>query len=658
MANSVGTPGKLVRKTKEVTVKKVTAVTATVPENKPKLPSTLDALQYLKTAKGKSDAEIFTVLDKALAECTKNDMVGMLEKVMLHIGDVSRLHNIFREVGIASDKGGAQERGIFRAIMRWWAAKLPVSFKENLPLFAEFTLYENLMYYQVTTDRLKGTVNKVEMLLPHQEAVWNYLAGQIRKGKDVNLIAKHLPKYETTKSRVAKKTAKALRGAISYEWTLPKGKAWVKINGETVDSKDGKVTLKTGDKITYPRAKQSATLTKQTTLNQWIEGFCKVMDWDTKSYKEFRKVQNTPEQIFSSRTVKNMPKSDFMALLDGLTAGQRFRVAKMVAYKDTTGNLQSKPKWGDLGAWYIEWEKSQEVVMTKMREAFAAGDVDAQKVLSKEVKVKATGKQTIDLLAELFKGNLNDMQINNTYQAMVEKMDLIANVFPIVDGSMSMQSKISGTSISYFDIVSAMCITFSTRNPEVSLRNTYGWFSNNFEICGNSNYKNTAPNPFVKNDAEFVKKVPMTQVLSETKTFTENLSAFKAANPRKVENTNMFASVEYFVKLVQNGTFNVEGLPQALLFLTDGENNTGKSPREAIKLANSIGWSPLIIYWGIQEIPYGLKNEKIDNCLWVSGFSEGTLSQILRGIKNGAIDPEAELWSIYTDKRYSLIGNN
>ena len=121
--------------------------------------------------------------------------------------------------------------------------------------------------------------------------------------------------------------------------------------------------------------------------------------------------------------------------------------------------------------------------------------------------------------------------------------------------------------------------------------------------------------------------------------------------------TNMFASIEYFVKLVQNGSINAEDLPVSLLYITDNENNSGKSPKEALELAYSIGWYPLLIFWGIKVLPDALITQckNLDNILFIGGFSESVLSQILRGIKHGTVNPEDELWSIFDDKRYSII---
>lgn len=626
--------------------------------NYPSLPKTLEVLQFLRTAKVANDAQIAKKLDEAYTECRKNSCVLVLERIMLHMGDVSRQHNLLTELGIQSATGGAQERKIFRSCMRWWEKNLPESFAKNLRVFTEFTLYENLMFYQNTTDRKTGKVLSTEILFPMPNTVHEFLASQIRAGKDLNLIAKHLPKISTGKSRTTKVKIKAQKDKTMFELKkikLPKVE-WLKINGELVT--DLNISVKAGDVITYPRRKQSVTLAKQEFVNEWIYAFCKVIDWSTDQYKAFRTTQSTPEQAFSSKKALTIAKSDFVKMLDTLTTGQRFRVAKMIAYKDAAGKLQPKPKWEKLGQYYIEWETAQEKVADKLREAAATGNVEAKKELMKEFKVKATGLQTIDILAELFKGGMSDGQINNTYQALVEKMDLIANIFPIIDGSSSMNDTINHKNIrfSYFDVVCAMCVAFSTRNPVEEFRNTYGWFSREFIIAGRSKFVDERPNQYLSK-AYYTKRVPDYAVLSPTKTFTENFKALKQANPGIVENTNMFASIEYFVELVKSGKCHVEDLPNALLYLTDNENNTGLSPKEAIRLANSIGWHPLLVFWGIKNLPQGFAEQikNVPNVLVTSGFTESALSQILRGIKSGSINPETELWSVYEDKRYSVL---
>lgn len=643
-------------KTTKAATKSKKATSADDVSNLPKLPVMLEVLQFLRTAKGSNDKSIHAMLDKAFVECKKNDTVLMLERIMLHIGDVSRQHNLLKEMNIKSPTGGAQERAIFRSCMRWWEKNLPESFAKNLHVFVEFTLYENLMYYQNRTDRKTGNVLGTEILLPAHKEVWSFLATQIRKGKDLNLIARHLPKYyaENSVNRTTKKTVHLKKGQTEFKYKIP-NKSWVKINGNYVEGPT--VTLKEGDVISYPRQKQSVSLERQKYINKWISGFCKVMGWSIDDYRKFRSTQSTPEQAFASKSISKISEVDFGKFLDRLTSGQRFRVAKMLAYKDGN-NLVAREKWGKLGSWYINWENNQEKIANELRKAAAEGDTEKTKTLMKDFKVKATGLQTIDMLAEILKGQLNNTQIDNTYQAMIEKMDLIANVFPIIDGSGSMSREIDngGHKITYRSVAYAMAIAFSTRNPVDKFRNTYGWFSDRFDICGRSAFKNTAPNKFV-DSKQFTKSVPEYQFISAEKSFTENLAAMKSADKEEYSCTNMFSNIEFFVGLVKEGMYSVEELPVALLYITDNERNAGRSPKEAVNLAASIGWHPLQIFWGISEMPQSAKAElkTVPNALFVGGFNESALSQILRGIKSGAINPETELWSIYNDERYSVL---
>ena len=633
--------------------------------NRPSLPKTLEMLQFMRTAKGRSDAEIHAMLSDADKECKKNDVDNMLERLMIHVGDVSRQHNILSELGVKSATGGAQERAVFRSILRWWSENKKRSFKKNIRNIVEFTVLENVMFYQVKTDRRKGTLISTEVLMPMREVVYDFLAAQIRSGKNLNLIARHLPKYATGKSRVTKKTIKARPGVESFNWTLPTGKSWVKLNGEPVSGE--KIEVRTGDVVSYPREKQSFTMERQKMVNDWVRGFCDVMGWDIEQYKEFRKLQDTAEQRMSDRTALNMSKAEFHDFLDGLTGGQRLRVARSVCSKDGE-TLTPRAKWGDLGEWYKEWESGQEVVAQQARDAFSEGDETARKKAVKNLKVKATGMQTADLLADTVSGKHTRQQVDNAYQSLVEKMDLVANVFPIIDGSASMNSQLGRSwyasadvdskykDLSAFMVAAALCVTFSTRNPVEEFRNTFGWFSNDFRIVGKSKYVNDAPNQYVSSSA-YKRRVNEFNILSEKSTFTENMEKLLSSNPGEVSSTNMFASIEYFVNLVRDGKMHVESLPQALLYITDGENNTGRPPKEALELAYSIGWNPLLIFWALQRMPDSLARsiKGVPNILMVSGFSESVLSQVLRGIKSGSIDPQDELWSLYESPRYAIV---
>ena len=342
-----------------------------------------------------------------------------------------------------------------------------------------------------------------------------------------------------------------------------------------------------------------------------------------------------------------------------MTASQRFRVAHMITEKDGMGHLKPKEKWEPIGLAYIKWESNQGKVAEAIRNE--TDEVKREK-LTKNLKVKATGMQTIDILASILEGRLTDEQVNNTYQALLEKMDLVGNVFTIIDGSASMNSSVANHwngadskygGISLFQVAAAMAIAFSTRNPNPEYRNQFGWFSNNFVICGNSKYKNTAPNPFVAGQ-RFVIREDGEPTLSEKYPFTKNFMRIRQSNPGIIGDTNIGSTIEYFVNLNKTIGMHVEDLPIALLFITDNEGNTGLSPTDFMKLANSIGWYPLVIFWGLRFNSMEQYNG-IPNCLFVGGFNEGVLSQVLRGIKSGTVIPESELWSINDDKRYSIL---
>lgn len=609
-------------------------MTDVVVQEKMKLSNTLDTLQFLRTAKGSSDEVIHNYLDKAFVETTENGVEEMLYRIMFHIGDISRKHNIFKEFEINSELGGAQERRIFRSCVRWMQKNTPNFLHRNLKLVVEYTSYETLMYYQVSTNRYSGSILGIEKLFIDNEYLFPFLKSEIKSGENLNLIARHLPKYSTGKQRTTKKVLRALRGKSEFMWTLPHNKSWVKINGVLVTGEKVKVT--NGDIAEYPRTKGKESLIRQSFLNLWIKDFCSYMGWTLDEYKEFKSKQNTAEQKMSSLIVKSMTEDQFHSFLDSLTAGQRKRVIKSL----------TNPKWGVLTQWYKEWEDEQTNLAEQIRKS---NSLSEKSELMKSFKIKTTGDQTIDLLAEMIGGKLNAQQVNNNYQSMIERMNIKHSVFPIIDGSGSMDLRFNhnGVTISNRDVAYAMAIAFTTLNPNPRFRNTYGWFSKDFKIYGKSEYGDTYISMFENTD----------KYLSHTKTFTQNFGVLQETSPREVANTNMFASVQYFVNLVKSGRCTVDELPETLLYITDNENNSGLSPKQAVVLANTIGWSPKLIFWGITSMTHDIKEQLkyTPNGLFIGGFNESCLSQILDGISKESINPEDELWSIYNDIRYSII---
>jgi hypothetical protein len=623
-----------------------------------RFPKTLIMLNALRQEKQASEQRVFDLLNHALLECSHLNELTLFKRVLLHIGDISRQHELLRKLGIKSPNGGSQERAVFRKILKWWSAAMPESFVENLNVFVNFTVYENIMYYELRSDRYKGTILNVENNLLSPQHVWKFLADKIAKKEDLTLIARHLPSFSTKSRRIAQKEIKDRRNSGKpFKWSFPENRDdsfWVKKNGEIQSLEDGFIMVSDGDILTYPRKKQSVTLQKEQTVNDWIIGFCGVMGWTISDYKRFRSIQNTPEQMFSSKSILDYTEEQVMSVFDTLSSGQRFRVHGMLLKKQGSIYVPNT-KWGKIANLYLKWEKQQENVAQEIRNAQSEGDEEAVKALSKNLKVKATGQQTVELMKQLFKG-ADTAMIDTTYTALVAKIQLEATVFPIIDGSGSMDCGFF-EGMSPRQIAYTLAITFSTLNPVEKFRNTYGWFSTNFHIVGPSKFKNLRPNSYVQS-SRYMKQVDTELRIDAKYPFSKNYSIMAGSDPEEVASTNLWAVVDYFTKLVEQGECNVEDLPNCLLFLTDTEYNTGSNTKEAMDKAYSIGWSPLVVMWCIGNISITRMNDfanNIPNLLFVNGYNEGVITQVLRQIRTGSINPDDELYALSNDIRYSVI---
>jgi len=631
-----------------------------------KIPKMFQVLGFFRLNNDPTQAKADAVLNAGYTEAVNFGLEEHFFRMLLHIGDVSRNHNILKSMGIKSEAGGSQERKGFRRILNWMDRNATDILYNNLHIWTEFTVYSNLWYYENRTDRNSGKLIKEEdAMLSDRGRVFSFLKLRIHQGKDLPLIAKHLPIYKTGKKRIKKVIIKDKRQAGSASpltFTVPQKymDGWVKRNGELVTEPVFNVTA--GDIITMPRQLQGFSKKRRSIINEWIKGFCEVMGWSIAEYREFRSTQNSMEQKFSSQDILTLSNEELFTFFDQLTSGQRSRMYSMLVYKSDAGVITPKEgKWKTIGEAYVRWEQNQEKIAQEVRDAFVKGDEKAMTVAKKKFKVKSVGMKSIDLLVEVIKGTKDNATIDNTYQSFVEKTPMDVAVFPVLDGSGSMRRNINynGTNLSVFQIAMTMGIFFSTRNPVPEIRDTFGWFSSNFSIWGNSKYVNTAPNRYLRNNSRYIKS-QQTRILDASKGFTQNLANISAANMGDIDSTNMGAVITYFMNLVKEGKMNVEQLPQAFLFITDGENNTGDSPRVVMEHAAAIGWAPLLILWQIMPDNWSRSADSIkrdfgDSAMYITGFNEGVLTQIFEGIKHGAINLYTEFWSLTESPRYSVL---
>ena len=121
--------------------------------NLQKVPALLKVLTTLQS-KTLSQIEINDLLDNAWKELKKlkkekKKHYTAFFRTLLAIGDISRRHDYFKELGIESSTGGFQMRENFRHILRWIEKNHNKFFYKNLYLWVQHTTFNSVLYHQI-----------------------------------------------------------------------------------------------------------------------------------------------------------------------------------------------------------------------------------------------------------------------------------------------------------------------------------------------------------------------------------------------------------------------------------------------------------------------------------------------------------------------------
>lgn len=571
-----------------------------------KLDSVLDLLIWARINGEKPQSEFDKRAESAFKEATNAGYPELIFIIMSHIGDISRSHNLYRKIGIKSSSGGAGEYKSFRKLSSWLIRLHPELAESYYKYAQEFTQYSVGWYYQNTTDRKKGSVLNSEKLFFPEAAVFAHLQNKLIKNEDIAIIARQLPKYVTGKYRYSK-TAK----------------------GEM-----------------KKRAIKPHTVKKRAEVNAWIRRFIKAMAGTAHfekgtlgEYRKFRKLQNSMEQKLSSGILDSYSLDQLYTIFDKCPAGQRSRLHCVM--------MNPENKFKNATKAYTDWMDIQKKAATMTKDERAKAGV--------KLTIKSTGMKTIDIFNRMVTiGDTDEADV--LWKSMVEKQKHDVSVFPIIDGSGSMDMRLEKyPDLSVRDAAYAMAVTFATQNPDGMLKNSFGWFSSNFHVINNIDYMYDSPSYWNRH----MKKVPPYQVLSEKYGFSKNMSNLRASCTGEISCTDQVKVVEYFVEMVNQEKLRVEELPGVLLYLTDNEFNGRYNASENViqsqRVAASIGWYPLQVLWGLRMDQNHFPFKGINNCIGLGGFNEGILSQVFNNIMSAYVDPYTELWSIATDARYSMF---
>jgi hypothetical protein len=632
------------------------------------------------------DSKIFNALDAAHKELMDQNpkLVTLLYRLIFQAGDVQRTspHILLGELGIKKwDAAGDGMRHNFRSAMRWILKTDKKWFYDNLRLFAQYTNYGNLWFYELQTSvkgqrkgrgRIQRSMVSVEHTPVNVKKVAKFIGKLIRKRTDLYYIARFLPKLDTSTTSVTEKTMKAIGDKKSFQYKVFKNAAWIKVNGELKDiPADRMITVKDGDVVRFPRIKRAETLARQNWNKQLIEAVCEEMGWSwvdkgnykvNEKYNKFRSTHmaQTPEHIFSSGKVLDMNKAEFFGMLDSMTSANRAKVSRSVCYKDTQDTLQAKEgKYNKLGTWYREWFAGQTQHAQKIREAQAKGDKAEEKRLSKQSKIKTVGTKSIDLLMDLIKGTKTSTDLDTTFTNFCARINNEVPVHVVVDDSGSMRAKVHsnlGVNISAIDLATVIALTFLQTNPPNEFDGCMGIFATAARIAGYTHIQDSRPNRYMHRRAyqELTKKQP---IINKTEGFVAQLKKLRGQLSMDGGSTNMGAYFDMLISGVKDGRYTVEDLPPVLLFITDGEWNTGRSPQQCLDELAKYGYEPLVVYW-LLSARHDVEDRKfadVPNCLLMGGLNESSLTNILQFIEKGYVNPNDALWAIYDNPRFSPV---
>ena len=352
------------------------------------LKNTMKALTFMRQVEHPNENDLVVHLDESWNECKSQGIEYVFLRVVFNILDVNRTHNIFRRLKIKGvEAGGQGSRVLGRMIIRFLEDKVKDWFYSNLQLIPEYSVWENLWYNEQRTTR--GTPYKpaVELGWEHNDFDWNiimnFVSDKINSGHDIDLIAKHLPKWVNGEKRVRKVTIQR-----DGTFKIPSDANWVKHNGSLVTKS---FAVKAGDEVRISKNISEITFVKRRLDHIIIGTLLDIMGWSLADYNNFRKQQGTPEQLFSSKKISNMDKISLYELFNTLTAGQRYRVMRMCLSKSKFGEIKVRDKWKHVAETYLQWEKDQADVSKQIHEANKKDDEEKKQELIKKAKIKTTG---------------------------------------------------------------------------------------------------------------------------------------------------------------------------------------------------------------------------------------------------------------------------
>lgn len=640
--------------------------------------ATLDmAVQLPKLGDNVTQSTVDSYLNRAWEEAKSSKEKRELFFVLLFsIGDIqNREHNIFRKRGIKNvDGGGNSSRKTFLYILNWLTAKQSNQFYKLLPVIGEYYNLDGMMFYEIKTDRYKGTVKEIQKLNVDMDKVTDYISTILKNPKtsenDKKLWAKwlwHIP------------TAKRQRKFVVTEIGL-----------KSVRKKYGS-DYKVGDVVKSTRTKQTQTQAKDTwTLNN-IHMLSVKMGWEIidhsknkeyRGYREFKKkyLVDSEATMFSSQKIKDLDKQQLFNWFDQLPSGARFRTQTRLLEKDGT-KLKSRTKWisnkgFNIGDVFQEWMKMKEVAQQNLRnltkedkDKLAKENPSELKKMEKAAKVNTGGETLLDIIANFFVAGTSVQEVNLKADAILKNMNLEVPVLGVADISGSMASNsVQHNNVRFTALSMARLIItlFLLKNPDEALQDMFIRFDNQAEVITSKQRVQAAgSNRFMSTSEKVVDKLvdPKENFLDNFNRISQYLTARGGTD---------FNSVAKGLKTWVDSSSNQAEKSQkiewinkypVILVVSDGDINSHSNAAQSVaafqqSMKQWFGWQGVVVIWDVkQATAYDTnKFEGLENVIYYSGINSSIVNSIFKNIHDlDIIDVYTPLKSLYLSNRYEPI---
>lgn len=588
----------------------------------------LKIFQLAGTANSRiSDSMLNDAWNEVKNDKTKREMFFSL---LFSIGDITaRQHNIFGNV--VRDSGGNSNREMFYHIFNWLKVnhyKQFVKFMHN-GLFNEYTCFDLLFRSRVKT--VGSKVVEIYDSFADEEYCTVLLDYCYKIVNGTNAFNKLL-------------LAKFL--------TIPR------------------LTKRQGHSKMLP-----ATLTVMRNKAHFLAKLSQLCGWEYKfvgnyanfsGYRKWRKEFNSDLEsvLFSTGTINDFSKDEFMKWFNQLPSQARFRVKNRIVYKTNDDGTEKYPL---LKVWYNEWEAykaskqaEQRVLEEKVRQGQASDkDMIKLKQVKKDAKVTVGATSFNEIYDSICRAKEDPLKI----ESFMNKVNLPYNTLVIVDDSGSM----SGEPFRFASFIASVCLT---KNPDDDGRNLLGMFNTSSRLYSyidtataksyNSIIRTTstkvAPEPFVNPTASFMDNYRRISSFMN--------SAFRSGG------THINSIPQGFAEMCRKNP----GIKDALMnypvwtIISDGEWNNLYSPESSLnqffrECVNLLGFKPFIIAIDINR--YLMNSQvKIDRFSGIDNFmyipsNPAQIEQFLTNFKDmDMFDIYTPLQSIYRSNRYDVVRVN